>query len=35
LKKPPQIEFKLSSALLEAVYREGKKMEKNEPKKEG
>jgi hypothetical protein len=35
LKKRPQIEFNLSSALLEAVYREGKKMEKNEPKKAG
>jgi hypothetical protein len=35
LKKPPQIEFKLSSAVLEAVYREGKRLEKNEPEKPG
>jgi hypothetical protein len=33
LKKRPQIEFNLSSALLEAVYREGKKDRKNESKK--
>jgi hypothetical protein len=33
LKKQPQIEFNLSSAVLEAVYREGKKDGKNGPEK--
>jgi hypothetical protein len=35
LKKRPQIEFNLSSALLEAVYREGKRLEKMSQKSQG